>query len=458
MPNAKCRMKGRDAASGLSRVVPDPISLYPSHFLTFKASHVAPYYPRRMKNPERPRTISLLLLALLFCADFSPAQTTGPTTLPAAQWVNPQPEIPYLPKPATRPADWVVPHDPVTPGASPEARALLNFLYNISGNHTLTGQHNYAAQQGYSTGMALKLSHKTPVIYGTDWGFARAGDKDSAFVREQTVRTLIEQYRKGSIIALCWHEVPPTKDEPVTFRKDVMSKLTNQQFEDVIAPGTALYQRWSAQVDVVAGYLEELQAARVPILFRPYHEMNGDWFWWGGRRGQRGTQQLYRQMFDRLVNFHHINNLLWVWDCDQPMREDRQFVDYFPGQQYVDILALDDYGRFQQPFYDEMNALSNGKVLAIAETARPPTIDIYQTQPKWAYWMRWATDRNRPATRPVMANNFAANGRIPPVPLDVIVRDPRMLSLDDAAYWQLIAPLRAVSDLPDTRPVDPGGR
>jgi hypothetical protein len=335
-----------------------------------------------VNHAAQRRAISLLVLTLLFCRGFSAAQTTMPSTLPAAQWVNPQPEIPYLPKPATRPADWVVAHDPVTPGASAEARALLRFLYDISGNHTLTGQHNYAAQQGYSTGLALRLSGKTPVIYGTDWGFARAGDKDSAFVREQTVGTLIEEYRKGSIIALCWHELPPTKDEPVTFRKDVMSKLTNQQFEDVITPGTELYQRWCAQVDVVAGYLEELQAARVPVLFRPYHEMNGDWFWWGGRRGQRGTQQLYRQMFDRLVNVHHINNLLWVWNCDQPMREDRQFVDYFPGQQYVDVLALDDYGAFQQRFYDEMNALSDGKVLAISETARPPTIDIYQTQPQ----------------------------------------------------------------------------
>jgi mannan endo-1,4-beta-mannosidase len=407
-----------------------------------------------MNHQARRHAISLLVFTLFFWNGFSAAQTTAPSTSPAVQWVNPQPEIPYLPKPTTRPADWVVPHDPVTPGASAEARALLSFLYDISGNHTLTGQHNYAAQQEYSTGVALRLSRKTPVIYGTDWGFARAGDKDSAFVREETVRTLIEEYRKGSIIALCWHEVPPTKDEPVTFRKDVMSKLTNQQFDDVITPGTGLYQRWCAQVDVVAGYLEELQAARVPILFRPYHEMNGDWFWWGGRRGRRGTQQLYRQMFDRLVNFHHLNNLLWVWNCDQPMREDRQFVDYFPGQQYVDILALDDYGAFQQRFYDEMNALSDGKVLAIAETGRPPTINIYGTQPKWTYWMRWATDRNRPATRPAGAINFGSNGRIPPVPLDVIVKDPRMLSLEDGQYWQLIAPLRALSGLPDTRPAD----
>jgi hypothetical protein len=380
------------------------------------------------------------------------AQRTTASASHTPPWVNPQPDVPYLPMPATRPADWIVEHDPVVAHASPEARALLKFLYGISGKHTLTGQHNFAAEQGYSTQFATRLARKTPVIYGTDWGFAARGDKDSAFVRQATVATLIEEYRKGSIIAICWHEVRPTEDEPVTFRQSVRGKLTNQQFSDVITPGTSLYERWCAQVDVVAGYMKELQDARVPILFRPYHEMNGDWFWWGGRRGQRGTQQLYRQIFDRLVNYHHLTNVIWVWNCDRPAREDRQFVDYFPGQQYVDVLALDDYYQFLQPYYDEMNALSDGKVLAIAETSNPPTIGVYQTQPKWAYWMRWATNRPRATTGPATSRPAGFGGfgpSRPTVPLAEIVKDPRMFSLDDPGYWAAIAPLRVTSDLPN---------
>ena len=407
-----------------------------------------------MKSALRHRCF--LPIAFLFIPVFPLfAQTTFPSTFYQPPWVNPQPDVPYLPQPATRPADWIVEHDPVIPNASPEARALLKFLYQISGKHTLTGQHNYAAEQGYSTQLMTRLAHKTPVIYGTDWGFAARGDKDSAYVRQQTVATLIEQYRKGSIIAICWHEVRPTQDEPVTFRQSVRGKLTDQQFSDVITPGTQLYKHWCAQVDVIAGYMKELQDAHVPILFRPYHEMNGDWFWWGGRRGQRGTQQLYRQIFDRLVNYHHLTNLIWVWNCDRPAREDRQFVDYFPGGQYVDVLALDDYAVFEQRYYDEMNALSDGKVLAIAETANPPTIDIYKTQPKWAYWMRWAINKPRATSGPAVTRplGFGAFGGFsasrPTVPLSTIVNDPRMFSLDDPAYWIAIAPLRASSDLPN---------
>ncbi len=197
-------------------------------------------------------TYLIFSLALFFflCSSPAGAQTT-PSTPPTVNepspqhlWVNPQPDVPFLPKPATRPADWIVPHDPVTPNASPKARALLQYLYSISGRHTMTGQHNYAAQQEVSTLAALKVSGKTPAVYGTDWGFSRKGDKDSAFVRQATVEELEKQYAKGSIIAITWHAVRPTDDEPVTFRKSVQGKLTDAQFRELLTPGSAIYNRW----------------------------------------------------------------------------------------------------------------------------------------------------------------------------------------------------------------------
>jgi hypothetical protein len=144
---------------------------------------------------------------------------------------------------------------------------------------------------------------------------------------------------------------------------------------------------------------------------------------------------------------------LWVWNPDQPSRADRQFVDYFPGLEYVDVLGLDCYGAFQQSFYDDLNALSGGKVMAISETSNPPAIAVYQTQPKWAYYMCWAID-----TR--MAPNFLRPPTSPsPVPgqpatppalqrrglsrdaFRAIVADPRMLSLQDRQFKALIDPV-----------------
>src|ERR1039458_1750961 len=54
--------------------------------------------------------------------------------------------------------------------------------------------------------------------------------------------------------------------------------------------------------------LQQLQDAHIPVLWRPMHENNGTFFWWGGRPGQSGTAQLYRELYYRMVNVHHLNN------------------------------------------------------------------------------------------------------------------------------------------------------
>src|SRR5208283_458821 len=107
---------------------------------------------------------------------------------------------------------------PVTPQASPEAVALLQLLYDVSGKYLLTGQHNYPAVGARNSEFASKYIGKTPVIFGKDLGFAKEGDTDSYLARPDIVKEAIRQHQMGSLVALCWHAVPPTADEPVTFR------------------------------------------------------------------------------------------------------------------------------------------------------------------------------------------------------------------------------------------------
>ncbi|CAN5351054.1 hypothetical protein BH11ARM1_BH11ARM1_14750 [soil metagenome] len=358
------------------------------------------------------------------------------------QTVNNSADFPNLPKPPHQAADWLVEHPPVNPNASPEAKALLHMLYQISGKNTLTGQHNFPNEQDLNTDVAAIYSGKTPALYGTDFGFAKAGDKDSAYSRHEMMQTLIKKFHEGHVLTMCWHAVPPTMDEPVTFHGEVQSKLSKAEFDELLTPGSRLNKHWLTQVDGISEYLKELQDAHVPVLWRPFHEINGDWFWWNGHLGDAngGTKQLYRMIYDRMVNFHHLNNLLWVWNPDQPSRPDRQFVDYFPGQEYVDVLAFDCYGAFQQSAYDDLNALSGGKVMGIGETRNPPSLDVYKTQPKWAFYMVWSMEKAQqvkhladpgPSTSPV---GVVANQK----DIQSMVKDSRMMSLQDASYLKAV--------------------
>ena len=339
---------------------------------------------------------------------------------------------------------------PVTPHASPEARALLKFFYDISGKYTLTGQHNYPNIKDRNTQFAAKYTGKTPVVFSTDMGFAKPSDTDSYLARPDIVDEAKRQHRLGAIITICWHAVPPTADEPVTFRPapggappeslaSVQGRLLDVQFKDVLTPGTPLYKRWCKQVDSVAVYLKKLRDAHVPVLWRPYHEMNGDWFWWGGRLGKFGTAALYRQMFDRFVNLHKLDNLIWVWSMDRPNKPEMKFTHYFPGLQYLDILALDVYGAdFNKSYYDSLTALSNGKPLVLGEVGTPPTPEILENQPKWAYYVVWAG----------MVRNTSKKQ------YKILLSDPRVLSLEDPEYREAAAPFRAACGLAPIPPIE----
>ena len=332
---------------------------------------------------------------------------------------------------------------PVTPDATPEARELLAFLQSISGKYTLTGQHNFPNVHGRNSEFAAKYIGKTPVIFGIDMGFAKAGDTDSYLARPDIVKEAIEQYHKGAIVAICWHAVPPTADEPVTFRplpgadpkklESVQGRLLDEQFREVLTPGTPLYRKWCAQVDVIAGYLKQLQDAHVPVLWRPYHEMNGGWFWWGGRTGRYSTVALYRQIFDRFVNVDHLRNLIWVWSMDRIHKPAQEYASYFPGIHHVDVLALDVYDNdFAQTYYDKLVALSQGKPLALAEVGNPPSPEVLKRQPLWTYYMTWAGMAHYTTHR-----QYAK-----------IMADPHILNLDDPRYAELTAPYRKACGLP----------
>ena len=336
---------------------------------------------------------------------------------------------------------------PVNPHATPEARALLAYIDSISGKATITGQHNYPSDGARWTDLVYDLTGKYPGLFGGDFGFAAGDDKDSVLSRPAMIEEVKRQYRNGAVIALTWHEVRPTDDEPVTFRDSVQAHLTDYEWQQLLTPGTPLYNRWCAQVDVVAGYLRQLRDAHVPVLYRPYHEMNGNWFWWGYRPGKDGSAALYRQLYDRFVNVHHLDNLVWVWNVNAPNGSSAGPIEgYYPGAQYADVVTMDIYGEFKQEYYDSMIALAGDKPIALAEVGGLPSPEVLDQQPRWAYFMAWS-------------------GMIDPAgPLDQVnaaYHGPRALNRDDP---RLAAPMAAIREAtakrtggaPEADPVTPG--
>ncbi|MDB5006324.1 MAG: mannan endo,4-beta-mannosidase [Mucilaginibacter sp.] len=281
--------------------------------------------------------------------------------------------------------------NPVNPDASAGVKKTLNFLYNIKGKYILSGQQNYNSDLNVFSDSAKIIAGKYPAVWGSD--FINWGDKD---LGPQIVNEAIKKSREGYLITLMWHEGKPTDEPPYSFEKNVKGKMTDAEWNELVTPGTALNKRWLAQIDVIAGYLKQLKTAGVTVLWRPYHEMNGVWFWWGNRKGENGIAKLWKMMYDRYTNYHHLNNLVWVWGAnglrDIPFDEAYDYKDYYPGAAYVDVLGADVYHfDYEQDDYEALLKLANGKPIALTETGELPNPEILKVQPQWTWFMVWTS-------------------------------------------------------------------
>lgn len=288
--------------------------------------------------------------------------------------------------------------EPVTVNASPEARELLSFLYQIRGKKILSGHHNYIKEPDQYTQRVTEITGKTPAVWGCDFGY------HGWEYRPQLVREAIRQHQKGSIITLMWHSQRPFEGEPADFKSQVQGPFSAEQWTELVTPGTTMNRNWQAQVDTVAFYLKQLQQAHIPVLWRPYHEMNGIWFWWGDRKGENGYKKLWVMLYDRLVNVHKLTNLIWVWNANAPRLlpndEAWAYADFYPGNQYVDVLAADVYHNdYKQSHHDQLLELGQGKAIALGEIGEVPTPEILDQQPQWCWfmiWTNWVETHNTP--------------------------------------------------------------
>lgn len=281
--------------------------------------------------------------------------------------------------------------EPVNPNASPEVKKVLSYLYDINGKSILSGQHNYNQSMNVFSDSAKAITGKYPAIWGTDFIWNGTKDNGQAIVNEA-----IRKNKEGYLISLMWHQGRPIDQAPYGWKESIQGKLTDAEWKELTTPNTALNKRWLVQVDQIASYLKQLQDAHVPVLWRPYHEMNGVWFWWGNRPGENGVTKLWKMMYNRFINYHHLNNLLWVWGAngprDIPKDEAYAYKDFYPGANYVDILGTDIYHfDYEQKDYNELLALAKGKIIALTEVGELPKPEILEAQPKWAWFMVWSS-------------------------------------------------------------------
>ncbi|MFJ8695771.1 glycosyl hydrolase [Streptomyces roseolilacinus] len=280
-------------------------------------------------------------------------------------------------------------------GTTPNAHAfpggsrqqVLDYLRSLTGSGIVSGQHNKepAASPGQYTQQVKGVTGQYPGLWGGDLMF-RAEDVAN---RQRVVDQAKTEWANGSLVTLTWHVCPPTTGSSCEFDGGVKSRITDAQFAQVVTDGTALNTAWKRRLDEAVPYLQQLKAAGVPVLFRPLHEMNETWNWWGHRPGPDGGARLYRITRDHLAA-KGLDNLVWVWNVqDNP---EGRWADYYPGDAYVDVVSLDVWYKNHPSAsdYRQMQDIARGKPIALAEMGKVPDSALLDSQTRWAYFMIWS--------------------------------------------------------------------
>ncbi len=276
---------------------------------------------------------------------------------------------------------------PINPNASQEARNLLSYMYSLEGNHILSGQHDFLESPNEYVEQIKTNTGKYPAIHGYEMGPIKGQTESvAASQRQGVVNSAIAWHNAGGIVTMMYHQNKPGTG--YCWSGCVQPGITAAEFNTILTPGTPQNTALISEIDKVAVYLKQLRDAGVPVLWRPYHEMNGGWFWWGG---QTDFWKLWDLMYDRYTNFHGLNNLIWVWNPNAPNSSVGAYSAYFPGVNKVDVLAVDIYNNdFQQTYHDQLYQLGQGKLISIGESGQHPNPStLSTTQNKYNWFMTW---------------------------------------------------------------------
>jgi mannan endo-1,4-beta-mannosidase len=179
---------------------------------------------------------------------------------------------------------------------------------------------------------------------------------------------------------------------------------TSFDIREALKPGTWQNEFIMKDIEEVAGYLQLLEDENIPVIWRPLHEAAGNfglyegggsgaWFWWGNH-GPEPCRQLWRLLYDQLVNVHGLDNLIWVWTVDVAKGHEARNLEWYPGDEYVDIVSFDVYedntdAKSYQ--YQALLDMTGGrKLVTVSECGNiPDPAKCMQAGNKWSWFMVW---------------------------------------------------------------------
>ena len=303
---------------------------------------------------------NILLLFLIISCDNSETVVVTPTPTVSIDVVTPQNVKNYM----------------VDKNASTETVALFYNLRNLGKSKTLIGQQDAfnSFYQNSGSSDIKKTTGNDPSILGSDFMFIT--DKDNPnnnwYIQQENkiIQDTKDAYAKGMINTFCWHLREPYNEKSF-YSADMTSEQRTDAFKSLL-PGGKFNDWFKKKLDKVASVVSNLKdtnGKQIPIIFRPFHEFDGNWFWWGANYC---TTEEYISVYRFTVNYlrdtKNVHNILFAFSPDNSYTTPSSYLSRYPGDDYVDVLGMDNYGDFDNKGTSGAS-LANSKLKLISDLA-----------------------------------------------------------------------------------------
>lgn len=299
---------------------------------------------------------------------------------------------------------------PCNPKASDSAKRLYAYLRDQYGKHILAGQQEYCGEHNYNLyadptnfikdneaefDYIKEQTGKMPAVRGIDFLAYRTGSDWDDHAAERAAQWVTDYH---GIATVTWHwNVPSDPDDQENaafYVESANPKFTTFSISKALEEGTWENEQLLKDIDLIAKKFQILKDADAPVLFRPLHEAEGAWFWWGAE-GAEPCKKLYRLMYDKLTNEYGLDNILWVWTSSSY----ETAYDWYPGDDVVDFIGCDKYNctdgqpnlsSISSTFYSLVQLTDGHKMVTMSENDSIPSLDnLVNEKAAWSWFCPW---------------------------------------------------------------------
>ena len=229
----------------------------------------------------------------------------------------------------------------------------------LSGQYGFYGEQTSPASGQEQLQKIFNIAGRWPALTGADF---KRPDKTLDQSINDAVTWLTQKWNEGMLVNISWHSDNPSGG-------DKMNEWPKPPYDmKRILPGGDSHNAWVQMLDKAAAGLKKMEDAGVVVIWRPFHEMNGAWFWWH-QNPVDVFVSAWKYMHDYFTKTKKLTNLIWAYSPNEQWDQWAASVaKYYPGSEYVDIVGIDYYRSKGAPI-DQIN--DRGEYDWLRSTGKP---------------------------------------------------------------------------------------